>query len=78
LFRTYGKSELPEEKAERFSSRPVFRVHELSLVTQAKHSKPDWQDVVGRMIGNGATVEARRFLRWWTILSKNFGLKFAR
>jgi cytochrome c5 len=57
LFRTYGKSESAEGDGRKILESSCVSCHELSLVTQTKHSKSDWQDVVGRMIGMGAKVE---------------------
>ena len=73
LFRTYGKSELPEGEGRKILESSCVGCHDLSLVTQAKHSKSDWQDVVGRMIGNGAPVEATQVPTLVDYLSKNFG-----
>jgi len=73
LFRTYGKSELPEGDGRKILESSCVGCHDLSVVTQAKHSKSDWQDVVGRMIGNGAPVDAAQVPTLLDYLSKNFG-----
>ena len=46
--------------------------HELSVVTEARHSEADWDATLNRMVGNGAVLAPEDIAKLKTYLSANY------
>lgn len=47
--------------------------HELSVVTEARHSEADWDATLTRMVGNGAVLTPEDIAKLKAYLSANYG-----
>lgn len=73
LFKTYGKVEAPAVDGKKLLETTCTGCHDLETATGTKRTKSDWEEVIGRMIGRGASVDDAQFAILVDYLTKNFG-----
>ena len=72
LFRTYGKTELPDGDGKKILESSCAGCHDLQVATKPRLTKSGWQDVVNRMVGMGAPLEQGQVPSLVDYLTKNF------
>ena len=73
VFAQEGVTELPEGKGRDVVANLCAQCHPITNVTAQRHSKQEWEEVVNRMIGNGAQISASEAEQIVEYLSVYFG-----
>jgi cytochrome c5 len=73
LFKSFGKTSVPEEEGRKILEASCVSCHDLENVRKEQLSKEAWQELVTRMIGMGAKVEDSQIPVLVAYLVKNFG-----
>jgi cytochrome c5 len=73
LFKTYGRVDLPEGEGRKILEATCVGCHDLTTATKSRLTKSGWQDLIGRMITQGAKVDTAQIPTLSDYLAKNFG-----
>jgi cytochrome c5 len=73
LFKAYGRVDPPAVDGKKLLETSCTGCHDLDTATGTKRTKSDWEEVIGRMIGKGASVDDAQFPILVDYLTKTFG-----